>query len=57
MIIKINNELILIDVNKYNSSSELYLSLWKKIYNINIEKKEFDIQDISDFLNNKKIFI
>ena len=57
MIIKIDTELLVIDANNYNSSSQLYLSLWKKLYNIEIKKESLDIEDISSYIKNKKIFI
>ena len=57
MIVKINNKLILFEMDKYNNSSELYLSLWKNMYNIELNKESLNVKNLGEFINNKKIFI
>ena len=57
MITKINHELILFDLDKYNNTSKLYLSLWKKMYNIDLKQETLNIQNIKDYLHDKKKYI
>ena len=57
MITKINHELILIDLDKYNNTSKLYLSLWKKMYNIDLKQDTLNIQNIKDYLDDKIKYI
>ena len=57
MITKINNKIINIDINEFNSTKEMYVSLWSKIYNIKLNQTQTNIDNFKDYLNNKNIYI
>ena len=57
MITKINNKIINIDVNEFNSTKEMYTSLWNKIYNIKLNKTQTNIENFKHYLDNKNIYI
>jgi hypothetical protein len=57
MITKINNTLINIDVNKFNSTKQMYLSLWKEIYNIKLSNNSTNINNFKQYIHNKNIYI
>lgn len=49
-------KLVVIDETKFSSERELYITLWKIKYNIDIAKKN-DIQDILDYVDGEKKFV
>ena len=57
MITKINNKIINIDINEFNSTKEMYVSLWSKIYNIKLNQTQTNIDNFKDYLKNKNIYI
>lgn len=57
MITKINNKLINIDINNYKTTKELYLNLWKELYNINLKTKTIDVNNFKLYINNENIYI
>ena len=57
MITKVNNKLINIDINNYKTTKELYLNLWKELYNINIKTKSINIDNFKLYINNENIYI
>ena len=57
MITKINNKLINIDVNKFNSTKQMYISIWKEIYNIKLNNNSTNIDNFKQYLNNNNIYI
>ena len=57
MITKINNKIINININEFNSTKEMYVSLWSKIYNIKLNQTQTNIDNFKDYLNNKNIYI
>ena len=57
MITKINNTIINVDVNEFNSTKEMYISLWNKIYNIKLNQTQTNIEHFKHYLDNKNIYI
>ena len=57
MITKINNKLINININNYKTTKEMYLNLWKELYNINIKTKSINIDNFKLYINNENIYI
>ena len=49
-------KLVVIDETKFSSERELYITLWKIKYNIDIAKK-YEIQDILDYVDGEKMFV
>lgn len=57
MITKINNKIINVDINEFNSTKEMYISLWSKIYNIKLNQTQTNIENFKHYLDNKNIYI
>ena len=57
MITKINNTIINVVVNEFNSTKEMYISLWNKIYNIKLNQTQTNIEHFKHYLDNKNIYI
>ena len=57
MITKINNNIINFDLNKYNNTKEMYIDLWKKMYNIELKQTQTNIDNFKLYINNKNIYI
>jgi len=57
MITKVNKKLINIDMNDYKTTKELYLNLWKKLYNINLKTKTINVNNFKLYINDENIYI
>ena len=57
MITKINNNIINFNINKYNNTKEMYIDLWKKMYNIELKQSQTNIDNFKLYIDNKNIYI
>jgi len=57
-IMNYNGEIINFDVSKFNNDKEMYITMWKILYNIDIPKNEKDfLEDIVDYVNGEKLLV
>tara|TARA_Y100000389_G_C17395848_1_gene482447 strand:+ start:140 stop:313 length:174 start_codon:yes stop_codon:yes gene_type:complete len=57
MIVKIDKDLIHFNVNDYNNTKEMYISLWKKLYNVELKQPSTNIDNFKLYIDNKNIYI
>lgn len=57
MIVKINNKLISFNINEYNNTKEMYISIWKKLYDIELNQPSTNIDNFKLYIHNKNIYI
>lgn len=57
MITKINNNIMNFDINKYNNTKEMYINLWRQMYNIKLKQTETNTDNFKLYINNKNIYI
>ena len=51
-------EMVFFDLSKFNQDEEMYISLWKILYNIEIPKNDKDfLNSIVDYVNGEKILV
>ena len=51
-------EIIYFDMSKFNNEKEMYIKLWKLMYNIDVPKKEKNfMESIVDYVNGEKLLV
>ena len=51
-------EIINFDMSKFNNDEEMYRTMWKILYNIDIPKNDKDfLEDIVDYVNGEKLLV
>lgn len=51
-------EIVYFDMSKFSNDEEMYINLWKLLYNINIPKNDKNFaEDILDYVNGEKLLV
>ena len=51
-------EIVYFDMSKFSNDEEMYINLWKLLYNINIPKNDKNFaEDILDYINGDKLLV
>ncbi len=51
-------EIINFDMSKFNNDEEMYRTMWKILYNIDIPKNDKNfLEDIVDYVNGEKLLV
>ncbi len=51
-------EIVYFDMSKFSNDEEMYINLWKLLYNINIPKNDKNFaEDILDYINGEKLLV
>ena len=51
-------EIVNFDMSKFNNDKEMYRTMWKILYNIDIPKNDKDfLEDIVDYVNGEKLLV
>jgi len=51
-------EIVNFDMSKFNNDEEMYRTMWKILYNIDIPKNDKDfLEDIVDYVNGEKLLV
>lgn len=51
-------EIVYFDMSKFSNDEEMYINLWKLLYNINIPKNDKNFAgDILDYVNGEKLLV
>ena len=57
-IMSYEGEIVFFDLSKFNQDEEMYISLWKILYNIEIPKNDKDfLNSIVEYVNGEKILV
>jgi hypothetical protein len=57
-IMNYKGEIINFDMSKFNNDEEMYRTMWKILYNIDIPKNDKDfLEDIVDYVNGEKLLV
>jgi len=51
-------EIVNFDMSKFNNDEEMYRTMWKILYNIDIPKNDKNfLEDIVDYVNGEKLLV
>ena len=51
-------DIVFFDMSKFNNDEEMYTTLWKLLYNVDIPKEDKDfLEDIVEYVNGDKLLV
>tara|TARA_B100001063_G_C16767564_1_gene559600 strand:+ start:85 stop:255 length:171 start_codon:yes stop_codon:yes gene_type:complete len=51
-------DIVFFDMSKFNNDEEMYETLWKLLYNVDIPKEDKDfLEDIVEYVNGDKLLV